>query len=539
MNDSIDSLHSALVNDLADRGSLPTRVIAGAMSYYSPYKVEYVARVSAWQKLLCLGYSEDIANLPVGLICPAIIKMVHSVAFLIGDAIDVSIIHQIALLHWKYEVTMPPDYDGMKRRLSRSGSPCSPELIGMMRLFLTRMGAAPTINELHGMTGSGTTADKVLPSLRWNFSSAPRNLDPSLYEINARLPNATVTGIYRYGVCRAASVAKNRKSARYVASEPSAYMFAQLGIMRALDHVLQSLFGCRTPLWTPDLHREFLRGHNMATIDLSDASDMVSRRLCYAVLPKDWSELLFAARSSFISFPDGSLYPLRTFAPMGNGFCFRILTLIVATICSVSCDHKWSVYGDDIICHRRDFDHLRHQLTSAGLIVNTMKSCSSQYIESCGLELYRGVDITPWHPHTLMTHGNGVIDLAAANMAGVRGLRHVADSIMSNIAALGIRQRYNVDYQCREFRLPIRVVRKSQRDIDDVPGLLRWFCASCEEHKVADAIRLSYGWRWVNEYDPLAVRFLSYLRDRGSIPAVYTARVNAPLSPIAYPFTTL
>lgn len=531
MNDLIDSLHDAIVNDLADRGNLPTRIITGAMSYYSPYKEDYVKRVSAWQKLLCMGCSDDLANLPKGLLCPAICKETQGYLFLTGSAIDVSIIHQIALLHWKYEVSITVDYGGMKERLSRSGRPRDSELIGMMRSFLKRMGAAPAANELRGMTGSGTTADKVLPSERWLFTTAPQGLDPSLYEINARHTNATVRAASRYGICRAASVAKNRKSARYVASEPNAYMFAQLGIMRALDHELYRLFGVRTPLWTPDRHRAFLRGINCATIDLSDASDMVSRRLCAAVLPDDWKRLLFAARSSFVQFPDGSRYPLRTFAPMGNGFCFRILTLIVATICEVSCDKQWSVYGDDIICHRHDYDHLRHQLASAGLVVNETKSCASQYIESCGLELYRGVDITPWHPHSLMTRGNRVIDLAAAIIAGDRGLPHVADSIMSNVVALGIRVRYNASYQCRELRIPVKVARKTNNDVDDVPGLLRWFCASCEEHEVTDAIRLSCGWRWVCETDPIAMRFLSFMEASGSIPAVYYSVVNAPDAP--------
>lgn len=535
MNDSIDSLHRALVNDLAGRGNLPTRVIAGAMSFYSPYKSEYVARVCAWQQLLCSGYSEDIANLPVGLLCPAICKQANGYLFLIGDALDVSCIHQIALLHWKYEVPMPPNFDGMKARLSRSGSPRDSALIEMMRSFLRRMGAAPTINELRGMTGSGSTADKVLPHDRWLFKTTPRTLSPSLYEVNSHLSNATVVDSCRYGICRAASVAKNRKSARYVASEPNTYMFAQLALMRALDRELLRLFGCRTPLWEPDRHRVFLRSPFMATIDLSDASDMVSRRLCAAVLPEDWRQLLFAARSSFVRFPDGSLLPLRTFAPMGNGFCFRVLTLMVATICAVSCDKQWSVYGDDIICHRRDYDHLRHQLASAGLVVNTAKSCSSQYIESCGLELYRGVDITPWHPHSLMTHGDRVIDLAAAVIAGDRGLPNVADSIMSNVVDLGFDLRYNASYQCREVRLPVKVARPTTHDVDDVPGLLRWFCASCEEHDVTDAIRLSFGWRWVNEFDPLAARFLTFASRTGSIPHSYKSVVNVPAQPRCVP----
>lgn len=509
MSDNIDLLHDEVCRDLHDRDGVETRVIAGLMKFFSPYNSQYVARVSAWQELLCSGYCLTSSILPLPLLVQGQIITSDKRGFhFLGETFAVRCCHQIAMLHWKYEVSDVPEcFDDMARRLSTSGRPQCNAWIGRLRQRCkTVLGQAPSLDMIMGRCGSGATADRLDRCQRWALKDRPRAVPPIVFRSNIFAALYDPPHAVPYGIARAASVPKNRKSRRYVASEPNSFMFTQLGLMRELDRRLRTCFGRHTPIWDAELHKKVLRLPNRATIDLSNASDMISRRLISAILPGDWLALLRGCRSSFLELPDHRIVGLRTFAPMGNGFCFRILTLVVALITELFADDShWSVFGDDIIVDRRSYDSVRYALTQAGLVVNSTKSCCGRYVESCGLELLDGVDITPWRPKRLMVRGNCVIDLAAAEIAGDRDLITVADSIIDNVRVIA-RSRYNRRYQCKEYLLPVWVARSDKLVVDDWPGLLRWFVCRGEsfDKTVDDKVHVCKGRRWVSEEDPLA-----------------------------------
>jgi hypothetical protein len=54
------------------------------------------------------------------------------------------------------------------------------------------------------------------------------------------------------------------------------------------------------------------------------------------------------------------------------------------------------VYGDDIICGLADYEALLQYYPTVGLMFNHGKCCvAGRFRESCGLDVYDGVDVTP------------------------------------------------------------------------------------------------------------------------------------------------
>ena len=83
------------------------------------------------------------------------------------------------------------------------------------------------------------------------------------------------------------------------------------------------------------LHRELAelasRTGVYATIDLSNASDTVARKLIELLLPSDWWELLNSLRAPTTEL-DGQIYWLEKFSSMGNGFTFELETFFVSIL---------------------------------------------------------------------------------------------------------------------------------------------------------------------------------------------------------------
>jgi len=149
-----------------------------------------------------------------------------------------------------------------------------------------------------------------------------------------------------------------------------------------------------------------------ATIDLSAASDSITTGLCNDLMDVpgnhvDWLQAMFCARSDFYSDtrkPTGQLAQLRSFASMGNGFCFVLLSCVCMAAC-VAARHiangsrgpvlrsevvssfktDFSVFGDDIVSDSKYVPHLRYVLQSLGFSLNTEKSSGCGPLrETCG-----------------------------------------------------------------------------------------------------------------------------------------------------------
>jgi hypothetical protein len=425
------SLRKALIEDLI-LNDVPSSLAGAVVNFYNPGNENYLKRVDAWQRLLC---SSALVKSESNLFPPALFE--HgwlgktSTSIVLNMAPwQVQQLHSVVKILYKYhgKARQATDMEAVKTRLRRPGNPSIATHYKDRMVEILSDLKVPTWEDVVGRFGPGVTSDRVKGVDKWRFKQAyplsvPFNIyDLGLMDILWRQNNYQDIEWYRYGITKIQEVPKSLKSTRVVSAEPSLLMYAQLGVADVLSKELHRVFAGHVSLNSQDKHRELLKEQytavetyyrceggvlltkdirqvyetrsSYASIDLSDASDHVSRRLVYNLLPK-WRNLLFAVRSTFSQFPDGELVPLRTFAPMGSGVCFVVLTTICAAACAAVCgmDRRWGVYGDDIIIPVEFYDELCALLESMGLVVNKAKSCNTKmYREACGSEWFNVLD---------------------------------------------------------------------------------------------------------------------------------------------------
>lgn len=241
----------------------------------------------------------------------------------------------------------------------------------------------------------------------------------------AKLPH------YGVGVAKVILVPKDSRGPRLISCEPLEYQWIQQGLGRKLSAYLEShwLTGGQINFTDQSINQRLALSssltNEMSTIDLKDASDRVSLTLVRKIfehLP-DTLECLEATRTVATELPDGSVIPLKKFAPMGSSLCFPVeafcfWALIVAgVIRSMPKGHGLTtrellplvgkrvfVYGDDIVVPR-EWAHVSMQaLERVGLLVNRSKSCvEGPFRESCGVDAFRGIIVTPIRVKTLFS----------------------------------------------------------------------------------------------------------------------------------------
>lgn len=463
------------------------------LNWFSPCNPEYLENVDAWQRLLCAGAT-------IGQVYPTCLyraKVIRRTSFgsdsIIGaDPTWVREVHQVAKLFYKYrgEARRKTDYTAARMRYSHPGQLLLEpwEQKGML-CNLLRLRPPSSWEKLIGRFGPGVTADGLTEMGKWvGRGEYPRAVPITLFVSSVDdYVNLPPIKYYRYGITKTAEVPKSLKSTRLISSEPANGMFAQLAVGRYLVEELHKAFPKQISLFDQQRHNHLLRMEGACSIDLSDASDHVSRRLVSALMPH-WKEFLFAVRSQFTQFPDGTVVPLRTFAPMGSGVCFPVLTAISAGILSYACRKPWHAYGDDWIVHYTDYDYVIDLATRCGLVANKSKSCCNLiYRESCGLELFGDQDITPlyirvdpvdWDVHTLTR--------ASTTVGDVLFWEHTRAWIQEQAkAALGP-IRYNDELQRWEMAVRTQVAY-GKRTLPGRPGIKRWFCINSQNHDVFDS----------------------------------------------------
>lgn len=202
---------------------------------------------------------------------------------------------------------------------------------------------------------------------------------------------------------RFTSVAKDSTKNRGICVEPSLNVAYQLAIGAYIRSSLYSVGIQIDGLGSSNaqtIHREAaLRASktgDLATIDLSNASDTIAYMLVKLLLPKGWFALLSALRSPYTRFR-GEWVKLHKFSSMGNGFTFELETLLFYALAK-SVGGWAKAYGDDILLPTRDSVALVTLLTLLGFEVNQGKSfmsSSGSFRESCGGDYFRGVDVRP------------------------------------------------------------------------------------------------------------------------------------------------
>lgn len=209
------------------------------------------------------------------------------------------------------------------------------------------------------------------------------------------------------------TVPKDSLKDRPICVEPDLNMFFQKGIGAMIRKALRRV-GINLNCQERNQNLAFLGSidDELATIDLSSASDSVSLRLCEILLPADWLEAIMLTRSRTVTLPDGSVHTLQKVSSMGNGFTFELESLIfwalsyASSKVSGSSVQHLSVYGDDIIVETTACDVLLRTLNTSGFETNKNKTfVSGPFRESCGKHYFKGYDVSPFFvKNSVTTH---------------------------------------------------------------------------------------------------------------------------------------
>lgn len=175
-----------------------------------------------------------------------------------------------------------------------------------------------------------------------------------------------------------------------------------------------------------DVHRRLARRSSklddLATIDLSDASNTISLKLIELVWPQQWFDLLSDCREPFLQRPDGRWQLLEMFSAMGNGFTFEVETITFWAIAKALRPSVLSVFGDDIIIDADKSTDLIAALRFFGFVPNKNKTFErGPFRESCGGDFFDGVPVRahyakeiPTAPEQWMALANGLRRFARA-----------------------------------------------------------------------------------------------------------------------------
>jgi len=201
---------------------------------------------------------------------------------------------------------------------------------------------------------------------------------------------------------RFTSVPKTSKTDRGICIEPMLNVYTQLGVGELLKRKLLAV-GCNLRDQT---HNQFLaqkaKSWELATIDLSLASDTISSLLVFKLLPPRWFELLDLLRSHKTILPDGTTVSLEKFSSMGNGFTFELESLIFLCIAkAIVPKSEWGligVYGDDIVVPQRYANQVIEGLKLCGFVPNKSKTClAGAFFESCGTDWFNDKPVRPFY----------------------------------------------------------------------------------------------------------------------------------------------
>jgi len=216
------------------------------------------------------------------------------------------------------------------------------------------------------------------------------------------------------------SVPKTQKNPRIIAIEPTCMQYAQQAVLDALiprieSSTLGSFIGFSDQVPNQDMAREGSTvGGNLATLDLSDASDRVPLKLVETML-HDHPHLLGAVRacrSQRACVPGHGIISLSKFASMGSALTFPIEAMVFLTCVFLGIESSLNtqfrsindilsfvgsvrIYGDDIIIPVDHVDHVIAQLERFNASVGPSKSFwTGRFRESCGKEYFDGYDIS-------------------------------------------------------------------------------------------------------------------------------------------------
>lgn len=336
------------------------------------------------------------------------------------------------------------------------------------------MGRLPRVLEPAFSGGASTSTTKLYSTILDKMSTAPRRYahssevtDHILYgsgwgkvvHESGNYPTTDDSNQYF-------TVPKNGLTDRSCCKEATWNMACQLSVGRHLRARLMKTLNIDLNHGA-ELHkiraREGSIFDDVATIDLSSASDRWARDLVRYLVPWDWCGLLNTLRATHTSFGGKRLY-LEKFSSMGNGFTFELETVLFVTL-ALTVQQDTGImgeilcYGDDLIVPAGMAPALCAALTRVGHKVNLKKShLSGPFRESCGGDYFHGsmvntvkLETIPEAPQHWISFANNLRRVAAGRkdywalvlpvwrlviqqlpyqMRGLRGPVHLGDAVI-------------------------------------------------------------------------------------------------------------
>jgi len=252
----------------------------------------------------------------------------------------------------------------------------------------------------------------ILPNSRYHTEYLPR---VDFLEPGAERPVRVIT------------VPKTLKTPRIIAIEPTCMQYVQQGLLARFVEYMEAPFvkipGNRNRGYqlvgftdqTPNqrMAQDGSLSGNLATLDLSEASDRVSNQLVRLMLEAfpNLAEGVDACRSRRADVPGHGVIRLAKFASMGSALTFPIEAMVFSTVAMIGIGWALNepvtpnlidmvrdevrVYGDDIVVPVRFVQTVIRALETFGFLVNRHKSFwTGKFRESCGKEYYDGHDVS-------------------------------------------------------------------------------------------------------------------------------------------------
>jgi len=215
------------------------------------------------------------------------------------------------------------------------------------------------------------------------------------------------------------SVPKTLKTPRLIAMEPTAMQYAQQGLLESIveaieaDDIAKNLISWKAQTPNQELASRGSRNGDLATLDLSEASDRVSNQHVRHLLRNHshFAGAVDASRSRKADVDGHGVLRLAKFASMGSALCFPFEAIVFCTVLFIGIENELGrtltmrdvksligrvrVYGDDIIIPVEYVSSAVSELEAFGFKVNTNKSFwTGKFRESCGKDYYDGHDVS-------------------------------------------------------------------------------------------------------------------------------------------------
>lgn len=303
-------------------------------------------------------------------------------------------------------------------------------------------------------------------------------------------------------------VPKTHSKPRLIAAEPSEHQWCQQNIWhyfceKAGDSWIGDFCRFRDQSHNQNLCLEGSKGGALATLDLSSASDCVTCAVVEYTFGSNPAlvRALAASRTRFVKLPENLGFhahrKLNKFSTMGSAVTFPVesMVFLVISLAAIltrmqlkvtmknimSLKGQVTVFGDDIIVPREHRDAVVYALEHCMFKVNTRKSYDCyNFRESCGVDAFRGQDVTPvyWKGLNTGKPESKASTLAVHNNLIKRFLMHTAGYIASTV-----RKRSQIPYvspdsgvigfHCRtESRLPTFTRRRWNRSLHREENLI-------------------------------------------------------------------